>query len=318
VPLLDLDGSTIGLVNAAQVDSGPVTTYTYDPSGNPTATGTPNDWPFQYQGMEKEFTDPAPYYYSGSGQFYSPQLVRSLSETGQTSSSGNNGGPSGSAIAGPSGSSGSGFNPVSASNIETSAENEGGGAAAGALAGLYIGTSAGVSEGPVGALVGAVVGATIGAIASFFEEIFGGGGSSPQIPRQLRHGRHPLYPVMLGVQDGLIPTMDSAGKPPICGDPFICPTRPLPKKDPAPSPTPTQNGNLWGTFSPQDLVCSAGPLADLMSSDPCREGCCIQHDTKDILLGCNYSSWFNPDSGTPCGEANSALVTCLGGCFSGL
>jgi hypothetical protein len=56
-----------GLVNAAQVDSGPVTTYTYDPSGNPTVSGTANDWPFQYQGMEKEFTDPAPYYYSGSG-----------------------------------------------------------------------------------------------------------------------------------------------------------------------------------------------------------------------------------------------------------
>ncbi len=86
-------------MNAAQVDSGPVTTYTYDPSGNPTASGTANDWPFQYQGMEKEFTDPAPYYYSGSGQFYSPQLVRSLSETGQTSSSGNNSGPSGNAIA---------------------------------------------------------------------------------------------------------------------------------------------------------------------------------------------------------------------------
>jgi hypothetical protein len=29
--------------------------------------------------MEKEFTDPAPYYCTGSGQFYSPQLVRSLS-----------------------------------------------------------------------------------------------------------------------------------------------------------------------------------------------------------------------------------------------
>jgi hypothetical protein len=71
VPLLDLDGSTtIGLVNAANVDSGPVTTYTYDSSGNPTASGTANDWPFQYQGMEKEFTDPAPYYYSGGGQFY--------------------------------------------------------------------------------------------------------------------------------------------------------------------------------------------------------------------------------------------------------
>jgi hypothetical protein len=49
--------------------------YTYDPSGNPTASGTANDWPFQYQGMEKEFTDPAPYYYTGGGQFYSPQLV---------------------------------------------------------------------------------------------------------------------------------------------------------------------------------------------------------------------------------------------------
>ena len=38
--------------------------------------------------MEKEFTDPAPYYYNGNGQFYSPQMVRSLSETSQTSSSG--------------------------------------------------------------------------------------------------------------------------------------------------------------------------------------------------------------------------------------
>ena len=44
-----------------------MTTYTYSPSGNPTASGTANDWPFQYQGMEKEFNDPAPYYYSGNG-----------------------------------------------------------------------------------------------------------------------------------------------------------------------------------------------------------------------------------------------------------
>jgi len=42
---------------------------------------------FLYQGVEQEFFD-APYYYTGSGQFYSPQLVRSLSETNQTSSSG--------------------------------------------------------------------------------------------------------------------------------------------------------------------------------------------------------------------------------------
>ncbi|MGB9380962.1 MAG: hypothetical protein WA571_02245 [Candidatus Binatus sp.] len=105
-PLFDLDGSTIGLVNAANVDAGPVTNYTYDPSGTPTASGTANDWPFQYQGMEKEFTNPAPYYYSGGGQFYSPQMVRSPSETGQTSGSGSGGGggysPVGRAISIPS------------------------------------------------------------------------------------------------------------------------------------------------------------------------------------------------------------------------
>ena len=105
-PLLDLDGSTIGLVNEANVDAGPVTTYTYDPSGTPSATGTANDWPFQFKGMEKEFTDPGTYYYTGDGQFYSPQFVRSLSETGQTSSSGPGGG-SGGAVGG-----GGGFSPA--------------------------------------------------------------------------------------------------------------------------------------------------------------------------------------------------------------
>ncbi len=59
--------------------------FVLGPSGTPTATGTPNEWPFQYQGREKQFTDPGPYYYTGSGQFYSPQFVRSLSEAGQTS-----------------------------------------------------------------------------------------------------------------------------------------------------------------------------------------------------------------------------------------
>ena len=88
MPLLDADGSTLGLVNAANVDSPPATTYTYDPSGTPTVSGTANDWPFLYQGMEKEYTDPGTYYYSGGGQFYSPQLVRSLSETSATRTSG--------------------------------------------------------------------------------------------------------------------------------------------------------------------------------------------------------------------------------------
>ena len=59
-----------------------------DLSGTPTASRTANDWPFQFKGMEKEFTDPGTYYYTGDGQFYSPQFVRSLSEAGQTSTKG--------------------------------------------------------------------------------------------------------------------------------------------------------------------------------------------------------------------------------------
>ena len=43
------------------------TTYTYDPAGNPTVSGTANDLPFLYQGGEKEVTDPGPLYYSGGG-----------------------------------------------------------------------------------------------------------------------------------------------------------------------------------------------------------------------------------------------------------
>lgn len=45
-----MSGSIIGLVNAAQVDSGPTTTYTYNPSGTPTVSGASNFWPFQYDG----------------------------------------------------------------------------------------------------------------------------------------------------------------------------------------------------------------------------------------------------------------------------
>jgi hypothetical protein len=96
VPLIDASGSTIALVNAASTPSPAATTYTYDPSGSATLNGQANNWPFLYQGVEKEFTDPGPLYCSGGGQFYSSQLVRSLSETGQTSTSGPATGPSGS------------------------------------------------------------------------------------------------------------------------------------------------------------------------------------------------------------------------------
>jgi hypothetical protein len=76
-------------------------------------------------------------------------------------------------------------------------------------------------------------------LISFFDWLFGSD-NPPPIPRQLRHARHPLYRVILGVPDGVIPDLVSAGKPEFCGDPQPCPNaRPL-SKDPARSSTPTQ------------------------------------------------------------------------------
>jgi hypothetical protein len=172
--------------------------------------------------MEKEFTDPAPYYYSGGGQFYSPQLVRSLSEAGQTSSSGPGGGSGGGSgfggqSAGQSAGNGSGgFSPNFSPSLQQGAEAYGvfvgANAAVQGITALIAYLTAGeVVLGPPGWIAAAASGLFV-----LFDDLFGGGGSSPQIPRQLRHGRHPLYPVMLGVPNGLIPTEASAGLE-ICG-----------------------------------------------------------------------------------------------------
>jgi hypothetical protein len=225
VPLLDTSGSTIALVNAAATNSPPSTTYTYSPSGTPTASGTANDWPFQYHGMEKEFNDPTPYYYSGSGQFYSPQMVRSLSEAGQTSSSGSGSGPSGNSIAGPSGSGPDvGRNAAIASGP--------GVATAAALAALSY--MWGVDIGSGGILTpAAIIGSIIDGLVQLFLDIFGGS-DTPPIPRQLLHARHPLYPDILGVSDDLIPDEVSLGKPQFCGDAHVCPYCPVAKDESTP------------------------------------------------------------------------------------
>ena len=228
VRLLDLDGSTLDLVNAANVDSGPVTTYTYDPSGNPSFTGAANDWPFQFKGMEKEYTDPGTYYYSGGGQFYSPQLVRSLSETSATSTQGGGGAPPSQLAYGP-GSEGNGsFGHWLAHEEEVQATGgfyDGGG-----------GDSADSAD--AGDSVDVDVDVPIVAIfewwASFFEWLFGGS-SAPPTPRKLLHARHPLYPDIIGVPDGLIPDEAPATPKGMTGGPApkpktggVAPTRIVP------------------------------------------------------------------------------------------
>jgi hypothetical protein len=186
--------------------------------------------------MEKEFTDPAPYYYNGGGQFYNPQMVRSLSETSQTSSSGT-GGPSPVQLPYGPGSQGNGsfgqwylgqlnphfgqFDPAALSDINFSVGDSEGG----------------LTVIPVGAIAEAIY-----ELVSFFEWLFGGS-SAPPTPRQLLHGRHPLYDQILGVSDGLVPDESSEGLK-VCGDPSPSKQRPLSGKPQYQKPGSSPKGGL--------------------------------------------------------------------------
>jgi len=46
------------------------TAFTYDPFGNTATSGGATTYPFRYQGLEKELTDPGSLYYTGGGQYY--------------------------------------------------------------------------------------------------------------------------------------------------------------------------------------------------------------------------------------------------------
>ena len=64
-------------------------------------------WPFQYQGMEHEITDPANLYFNPSSNVYNPQTQHLLSQVGAQSLGGpSDANPAGSPEAGPSGQSG--------------------------------------------------------------------------------------------------------------------------------------------------------------------------------------------------------------------
>ena len=233
-------------MNAAQTGSAPATTYTYDPFGSMSTNGAATNWPLQYQGLEHEFIDPSiPVYVTGGGQFYDAQIMRSLSETSQTSSGGAGGGgggggggfsPPGMAIPPPSGS-GGGLSWQSLRNDSQQASQVGSDV-------FNVANGLGLAFGSPGemtplALPLAAIAAAVDFMVNFFEDLFGGS-DNPPTPRQLLHGRHPLYPVILGIPPSLIPTEESEGKCKFCGDPSPCPNaRPLQKKSSAPSPAPT-------------------------------------------------------------------------------
>lgn len=139
--------------------------------------------------------------------------MRSLSQVGQTSSSGHGGGPSGNSIAGPSG---GGFSLNFSPSIKESAQ------ASGIGLGIF-GANAGLAALTAGELTIPYVGWVAAGASILFQlldNLFGGSSDSAATPRQLlQGGRHPLYGPILGIKKGLTPTEKTAAD-----DPPVYPT----------------------------------------------------------------------------------------------
>jgi hypothetical protein len=207
VPLTDINGSTIALVNSAAPTSPPGATYTYDPSGNVSINGgNVTSWPFQYQGMEHEITDPANLYFNPSSNVYNPQIQNAVSQVGAQGLGGSSGAnPAGPAITPPSGQSGGSTWQKFQNDVRQSEQVED------AANNFSISFSNGEAA-PVTLPLGTIAG-TVDLLVNLIEDLFSGS-ENPPIPRQLMHKRHPLYGEILGLDTGLIPTEGPAGNPP--------------------------------------------------------------------------------------------------------
>ncbi len=186
--------------------------YSYDPFGVPRLTGAGSSWPFLYQGMEHEITDPAPLYFDQGANVYNPMLQRELSQLGQqgiagppTAGAGDGGMGNGFGGTGP----GQGFgNPGGlsggriASNLLTVAQAP------------FLFGQGGIGVGEAGPLPIPGLGGAKDLI-SFVTSLFDDGGDGAEIPRQARHRKHPAYGRVIGVSSGLIVTQESKVYPTI-------------------------------------------------------------------------------------------------------
>jgi RHS repeat-associated protein len=72
------------------------------------------------------------------------------------------------------------------------------------------------------------------------------------------------------------------------------------------------NGNDWPGFTKQDGVCSTGPLAPKMNSNPAILACCQAHDSCYTKYRCNASSWLpGPFPGACSSVCNATAVGCI-------
>jgi hypothetical protein len=143
---------------------------------------------------------------------------------------------------------------------------------------------------------------------SFFEWLFGGGGA-PQIPRQLRHGRHPLYPVMLGIQNGLIPTEASAA--------FDLKSAAFISSGPGATPSnvaPLQKPGYMTVQYPEYNYCGPGNNGGTTTPDT-TDNCCKQHDDCYALHGLTAENMHRPGQGASAAQqaCDQQLCTCVSG-----
>jgi len=180
--------------------------YSYDPFAVPRLTGAGSSWPFLYQGMEHEITDPAPLYFDKDANVYNPMLQRELSQLGQQGIAGP---PTAGAGDGDMGNGFGGFGP--SQGFGNPGGLSGGRIASNLLtvASAYLGVNS-----PIGFDLGGgespipipILGGTVG---GFLQWLGVGGGSDHSLPRQMQKGRHYIWPVV-GINQSLTPTQKIA------------------------------------------------------------------------------------------------------------
>jgi RHS repeat-associated protein len=74
------------------------------------------------------------------------------------------------------------------------------------------------------------------------------------------------------------------------------------------------NGDIWPGFTRQDGVCSTGPLANSMNSNPAILSCCQAHDACYTQYHCNATSFIPGGFPGPCKSVcNAGVVKCIAG-----
>jgi len=268
------------------------------PSTSPPSS---TSWPFMWQGLEHEVTDPAHLYFESSGNVYNPDPFH-LSLTGPQSSDGPGGGPG--SIGGPGGGGGAGL-PLAVQNQLNVAGTE------------YLVVSTVLWDSP-----GWVVAAGLQIFAGLFPDLFGGSDGPPPIPYQLKHGRHPIYS-QLGISLDLIV---SQGRIRSGGGNSSSVSRPAARSD-TPRNDPTTGGIVYvqyhsappGACGQYDAECGKSGGTDQYA---CKAGDCCRAFGNSSFANCTRGCLLGFESGVCFGNPNStacrteAHAACYAQCAS--